>query len=86
MANRINWRVRLKSKQFWAGIIGSVGSLLMALAGLLGYDGAGLTGSDAVRALLDSLLCILTLLGVIADPTTKGIGDSSEALLYTQPK
>lgn len=86
MGVRINWKVRLKSKQFWAGIIGAVGSLLTALAGLLGSSGAGQTGADSLQVMLGSLFYILTLLGVIVDPTTKGIGDSSEALRYTQPK
>ena len=32
------------------------------------------------------LLAVLVILGVVTDPTTKGITDSDQALTYTEPK
>ena len=29
---------------------------------------------------------LLAILGIVADPTTEGMGDSAQALTYTSPK
>ena len=37
-------------------------------------------------AAVNALFALLAVLGVVADPTTKGLGDSSQALTYTAPR
>ena len=46
MAN-INWKVRLKNKSFWIGIVGVIGSFVVSMASLLGVD-LDLTGVESI--------------------------------------
>ncbi len=89
---KINWRVRLQSPQFWIGLIGVIMSPIMSYLGLTGSD---LTswGSvlDVIKSFVSNPYLISTVLtsalafvGVITDPTTKGIRDSEDALEYTK--
>ncbi len=89
---KINWRVRLQSPQFWIGLIGVIMSPIMSYLGLTGSD---LTswGSvlDVIKSFVSNPYLISTVLtsalafvGVITDPTTKGIRDSEDALEYTR--
>ena len=35
---------------------------------------------------MNALFALLAILGIVADPTTEGMGDSAQALTYTSPK
>jgi phi LC3 family holin len=35
---------------------------------------------------IESVFVVLAILGIVTDPTTKGISDSEQALTYTKPK
>lgn len=85
---RINWKIRFKNPVFWTGLVGVLGTLLVGLAQLCGIDISAEVGGwqDALGALITSVFGILALLGIAVDPTTKGIGDSEEALTYRHPK
>lgn len=82
----INWQVRAKSKTFWLALIPGVLLLVEQVAALIGYslDLAVLGGQ--LNGIIDTVFMLLTLMGVIVDPTTKGVGDSDQALKYTEPK
>ena len=41
---------------------------------------------DRLLDVVNALFAVLALLGVVADPTTKGVGDSAQALTYDKPK
>ena len=85
MAN-INWKVRLKNKSFWIGLVGVIGSFVVSMASLLGVD-LDLTGVESVATtVISTVFMVLSMLGVIADSTTSGIKDSEQALTYTSPK
>ena len=80
----INWVLRLKNKATLTALIAA------ALA--FGYQVAGIFGvvppvsQDALAQAAFLLVNILVALGVVVDPTTAGIGDSSRAMEYTEPK
>ena len=78
----INWKIRLKNKAFWAALIPAALLLVQAVAAVFGFTfelgGAG-------ERLLNALFSVLTILGIVADPTTEGIGDSKRALGYEEP-
>ena len=84
---KMNIPVRLKNVWFWVGV---VGVLLTAL----GIDPKMLTSWSALKeAVMDVLgnpyllgSAAIALLGQFVDPTTKGIGDSEQAMTYTEPK
>lgn len=82
----INWKVRLKNKQFWLALIPAVLLLAQAAAGVFGYalDLGGL--GDKLLAVVNALFVVLSILGIVTDPTTRGVGDSAQALTYKEPK
>ena len=41
---------------------------------------------DAIVAFCYMVVELLVLLGVVTDPTTKGVTDSEQAMTYEQPK
>lgn len=82
----INWKVRIKNKMFWIGIIPAVALTIQAIANVFGFH---LDLTDTVNNLIDvvtAVFGVLVLLGVVIDPTTKGVGDSDNALTYEEPK
>lgn len=82
----LNWKVRIKSPQFWMGIVGAIGVFIVAVANAFGVslDVSGWT--DAANSVITGVFTILALIGVVSDPTTQGVGDSAQAMTYTSPK
>ena len=76
--NKINWAVRLQRKSFWVALIG----LVVILSQQLGIKFL----PDNVADITNTLLAIGVLVGIINDPTTAGLTDSTQALNYTKPK
>lgn len=82
----INWIVRVKNKAFWVAIIPAVLLLVQVVAAVFGFT---LDLGDLGNKLLDvvnAIFGVLTILGIVVDPTTKGVSDSARALTYTKPK
>lgn len=83
---KINWKVRIKNKNFWLSIIPAVLLIIQPVLTLFGVTiDLGEIG-NALLAIVDSVFVVLALLGVVTDPTTKGIGDSVQAMTYEKPK
>jgi len=82
----INWKVRLKNKAFWLAIIPAVILLVQAVAALFGFTLELGDIGDKLVNITELVFIILALLGVVNDPTTAGITDSTQALTYTEPK
>lgn len=82
----INWQVRIKNKQFWLSIIPAVLLLIQVVADVFGFElNLGELG-DKLLAVVNAVFGVLTILGVVVDPTTKGINDSTQAMSYAIPK
>ena len=82
----INWQVRFKNRGFWLSHIPAALLLDQAFAALFGFE-LELEGIGArLRDLVNALFAVLALLGIVADPTTAGLGDSELALGYARPK
>ena len=82
----INWRVRFKNKNFWLSFIPAILLLLQVIANVFGYNfDFGDLGNKLI-AVVNAVFVVLSLLGVVTDPTTVGVSDSERALTYTQPK
>lgn len=81
----INWKARFKNKNFWVSFIPAVLLLVQAVLALFGVSiDLGEFGGKLLMV-VDALFVVLSLLGVVVDPTTKGIGDSDRALEYDEP-
>ena len=82
----INWTVRIKNKTFWLSLIPAVLLLVQVVAAVFGYtldlDPLG----DKLLAVVNALVAVLAILGIVTDPTTKGVSDSTQALTYDKPK
>lgn len=82
----INWKVRFSNKTFWISLIPAVLLLIQVVAAVFGYTlDLGQLG-DRLLAVVNALFAVLTILGVVADPTTKGMSDSEQAMTYEKPK
>ncbi len=82
----INWLVRIKNKAFWVALIPAVLLLIQVVAAVFGIQ---IDLGDLGNKLLDivnAVFMVLAILGVVTDPTTAGITDSTQALEYTEPK
>lgn len=82
----INWKVRIKNKNFWIALIPALIVLIQYIASLFGIT---LDLSDMNEKILDvvnATFVVLSILGIVTDPTTEGIGDSEQALTYSKPK
>lgn len=81
----INWKVRVKNKAFWVALIPAVILLVQLVAGLFGWSIDLTDISGKLVAIVDAVFVVLTILGIVQDPTTKGIKDSDRALTYEEP-
>jgi phi LC3 family holin len=86
----INWKVRLRNKHWVVAFISQIMILAqMVLAGLntLGVTSFQLTDAiqGTVLTFVNVVFVVLSLMGVVQDPTTKGYGDSARALNYKDP-
>lgn len=84
--SNINWMVRIKNKNFWISLIPAVLLLVQVVATVFGFTlNLGELG-DKLLAVVNALFAVLTILGIVTDPTTAGISDSAQAMTYTTPK
>lgn len=82
----INWKVRIKNKNFWISIIPAILLVIQAVAHVFGYNlDLGELGNNLI-AVVNAIFVVLVLLGIVNDPTTEGISDSKLAMTYEQPK
>ena len=82
----INWKVRIKNKNFWITAIPAVLLLAQAILAVFGITiDAGEIGNKLI-VVVDAAFTLLVGLGVLIDPTTAGISDSEQAMTYQTPK
>lgn len=83
---KINWLVRIKNRSFWIAIIPATLVLIQVIANVFGYT---LDLGDLGNKLIDvvnAVFVVLSILGIVVDPTTEGVSDSRQALGYEKPK
>ena len=82
----INWTVRVKNKNFWLTIIPAVLLLAQVVANVFGYTrDLGELGNKLLEV-VNAVFAVLTILGIVTDPTTAGVTDSKQAMTYEVPK
>ena len=79
----INWKVRFKNKVWLSGFLGCIVSFVYSILSQMEIV-PPLTENTVFR-MVECLLFILSALGVIVDPTTAGMEDSSRAMSYEEP-
>ena len=82
----INWRVRIRNKAFWVAIVPAILVLIQVVAAVFGYTlDLGELGNKLI-AVVNAVFVVLSILGVVNDPTTSGLSDSKQAMTYELPK
>jgi phi LC3 family holin len=86
----INWKVRFKNKTWVMAFVSQIlilAEILLAALHTLGVIDFQLSDQikQEVLNIVNAVFILLSLLGVVQDPTTKGIGDSERAKGYTEP-
>lgn len=80
--NKINWKLRLKNKTILLALTTCVCTFVYQMLGILGITVP--ISEDVMVQFISMGLNILVALGVLIDPTTKGINDSDNALTYKE--
>ncbi len=83
---KINWTVRLKNKTFWLALVPALLLLAQVVAAVFGYELHIDALGDKLTAVINALFAVLTILGVVTDPTTAGVSDSAQAMQYETPR
>lgn len=81
----INWKVRIRNKYFWITLVSALALFGQNIAEMFGIslDFVGIGGQ--ISSIVEAVFMILALIGIVNDPTTSGITDSTRALTYDTP-
>lgn len=79
----INWALRFKNKATLTALVLQAIGLVYILLGIFGVVPA-VSESNAVEVAL-AIIDVFAMLGIVVDPTTAGIADSSIALERKKP-
>lgn len=82
----INWKVRIKNKNFWIALIPALLLLVQVIAAVFGYTLDLGELDNKLLAVVNAVFVVLSILGIVTDPTTQGVADSNLALTYEEPK
>ena len=74
----INWKVRLSNKTFIATLSTTVLAFVYTILGM--FDVVPAVTQNAAVELIYAVINLLSILGVVVDPTTTGISDSERVL------
>ena len=83
---KINLLVRFKNKAFWLSLVPALLLVVQTVASLFGYNWDFVVLNQQIAAIINAVFAVLSILGIVVDPTTAGFGDSQRALTYTEPK
>lgn len=81
----MNWKVRIRNKQFWIALIPALIVLVQVVADLFGVKLDLSSLQEKILAVINAVFVVLSILGIVVDPTTPGIGDSERAKSYVIP-
>lgn len=82
----INWQVRIKNKMFWITFIPAVLLVIQSVAAVFGFTLDFGDLGNKLLAVVEAIFVVLGILGIVVDPTTSGVSDSSRAMTYAEPK
>ena len=88
---KINWKVRMKNPVFWAQLAAAIVLPILAYLGLQWSDMTSWAalGEILVQAVKNPVILVsvvVSVWGIVNDPTTAGLSDSKKAMGYQSPK
>jgi len=81
---KINWKARFRNKTFLVSLCALIISFIYEVLSLI--EIVPTVSENDILQIVYIIINILGVMGVIIDPTTKGIGDSERALTYYNNK
>ena len=83
--NKINWKVRVLNKTFWLTLVPALALLLQTFLAVFNVRLELGETIDKLLVFINALFAVLMIIGIVNDPTTSGISDSTRAMTYEQP-
>lgn len=83
--NKINWKVRILNKTFWLTLVPALALLLQTFLAVFGVKIELGETIDKLLVFINALFGVFIIIGIVNDPTTAGLTDSSRALGYHEP-
>ena len=81
----INWKVRILNKTFWLTLVPALALLLQTFLAVFGIKLELGETIDKLLVFINALFAVLVIVGVVNDPTTSGVSDSTRAMTYERP-
>ena len=81
----INWKVRVLNKTFWLTLVPALALLLQTFLAVFNVRLELGETIDKLLVFINALFAVLMIIGIVNDPTTSGISDSTRAMTYEQP-
>lgn len=79
----INWKLRIKNKVTAVALVTLIISIVYQTLAIFGIIPT--VDQQQIVNIACEIIDVLALIGIITDPTTEGIADSSRALSYDAP-
>ena len=83
--NKINWKVRFLNKTFWITLVPALALLLQTFLAVFNVRLELGETIDKLLVFINALFAVLMVVGIVNDPTTAGLTDSTRALDYHEP-
>lgn len=83
--NKINWKVRVLNKTFWLTLVPALALLLQTFLAVFNVRLELGETIDKLLVFINALFAIFVIVGVVNDPTTSGVSDSTRAMTYDRP-
>lgn len=71
----MNWETRIKNKTFWLALVPAILLLAQVVAVPFGYKFDIDLINKQLLDIINAAFGVLTIIGIVADPTTSGITD-----------
>lgn len=81
----INWKVRILNKTFWITLVPALALLLQTFLAVFNIRLELGDTTDKLLVFINALFAVFVIVGIINDPTTSGVSDSTRAMIYERP-
>ena len=81
----INWKVRVLNKTFWVTLVPALALLLQTFLAVFNIQLELGETIDKLLVFINALFAVLVIVGIVNDPTTTGVSDSTRAMNYDRP-
>ena len=81
----INWKVRILNKTFWIPLVPALALLLQTFLAVFNIRLELGDTTDKLLVFINALFAVFVIVGIVNDPTTSGVSDSSRAMTYERP-